>query len=177
MLRLLRPLIVLLGLGLLMANAASALAAASAEKPASGSATVTEHLIDNNTRLSEEAVRENPAPRYDLASDSPVAARGITGTGRTVIGKLGDLKSLAQGEQTLLDRLPDLGSPQTNQYQNSSVLRQELSLGNPIRDASVDGAGNLINNTGFLQAERNLLLNQGWTYDAGTTLWSPPIVP
>jgi hypothetical protein len=99
-----------------------------------------------------------------------VAARGIAGTGRTVIGKLGDLKAVGQGERTLLDRLPNLGSPKANCAQNSGVLRQEMSLGNPIRDASVDSAGKLINNTGFLRTERHLLQNRGWTYDPSTTL-------
>jgi hypothetical protein len=76
MLRLLRPLTTLLGLVLLTANAASALALASAENRASGSAAVAEHLVGQNTRLSEEATRENLTLRYDLASDSPVAAEG-----------------------------------------------------------------------------------------------------
>ena len=42
----------------------------------SGSAAVAETGASQNTRLSEEAVRENPASRYDGASDSPVAAEG-----------------------------------------------------------------------------------------------------
>jgi hypothetical protein len=76
MLRLLRPLTTLLGLVLLTANAASAFAFASAENRASGSAAVAEHLVGNNTRLSEKAIRENIDLRYDFASDSPVAAEG-----------------------------------------------------------------------------------------------------
>jgi len=87
-----------------------------------------------------------------------------------VIGKLADLKNLGAGERTLLDRLPNLGNPKANWLQNSSVLRQEWRLGQPIRDASVDATGKLINNTGFLRAERNLLENQGWIYDPATTL-------
>lgn len=78
MLRLLRPLTTLLGFALLTANAASALALASAENRASGSAAVAEHLVGKNPRLSEEATRENLPLRYDLASDSPVAAEGAT---------------------------------------------------------------------------------------------------
>ncbi|MBX3706200.1 MAG: RHS repeat-associated core domain-containing protein [Pseudomonadales bacterium] len=98
------------------------------------------------------------------------AARGST----TVIGKLDDLKNLAPGERTLLDRLPNLGSSRANWYQNSSVLRQEMALGRPIRDASVDSAGRLINNTGFLRAERNLLETRGWIYNQATRMWHPP---
>lgn len=103
-----------------------------------------------------------------------VAAFEEATTATTVIGKLRDLETLAPGEQTLLDRLPNLGSPKANWIQNSGVLRQEMSLGQPIRDASVDGAGALINNTGFLRAERYLLQDREWIYDPTMTMWYPP---
>jgi hypothetical protein len=81
---------------------------------------------------------------------------------------------VGQNEYTLLDRLPDQGSPRANWAQNSSVLREEMSRGVPIRLASVDPVtGARINSTGFLRAERNLLENRGWSYDPKTTLWSP----
>ncbi|MGH8488167.1 MAG: RHS repeat-associated core domain-containing protein [Gammaproteobacteria bacterium] len=62
----------------------------------------------------------------------------------TVIGKLNDIKAakLQPGEKTLLDLLPDQGNAKANWKQNSSVLRQEIQKGQPIRDASVDSAGN-----------------------------------
>jgi hypothetical protein len=50
-----------------------------------------------------------------------------------------------------------------------------MNEGIPIRDATVDSAGNLINNTGFLRAERYLLQDRGWTYSPGTQLWNPPV--
>jgi len=95
---------------------------------------------------------------------------------RTVIGKLKDIKAdkLQPGEKTLLDSLPDQGNVKANWKQNSSVLRQESQKGQPIRDASVDSAGNLRDNTGFLRAERNLLGNQARTYDPHTQSWIPP---
>jgi len=105
-----------------------------------------------------------------IAESLDAAAGGTT----TVIGKLDDLKNLATGERSLLDRLPNLGSPKANWEQNSGVLRQEMELGRPIRDASVDSAGALINNTGFLRAERALLESRGWTYDPRGTMWYPP---
>lgn len=108
-------------------------------------------------------------------AEEAAVARGLAGPTRTVIGKLADLKSLGQGERSLLSRLPNLGSPKANWAQNSGVLRQEMRLGQPIRDASVDAAGRLINNTGFLRAERNLLESRGWSFDPATTLWSPPV--
>jgi len=95
-----------------------------------------------------------------------------------VIGKEADLAApgaIRPGETTLLDRLPDQHSPKLNWQQNSSVLRTEMSRGLAIRDASVDPVtGDLINNTGFLRAERNRLTNHGWTYDPKTTMWNPP---
>jgi hypothetical protein len=113
-------------------------------------------------------------PLVGLATSLRVnAARG----GTTVIGKLDGLKNLHAGEHTMLSRLPNRGSPQANWYQNSGILRQEMGRGLPIRDASVDSAGNLINNTGFLRAERNLLQSRGWTYNPSTTMWHPPVGP
>ena len=101
---------------------------------------------------------------YD-ASDSPHAAK----TEVTVIGRVKDLQNLGAGERSLLDRLPDLGSPKLNWKQNSGVLRQEMNRGLPIRDASVgDTSGQ------FLNAERYLLRDRGWTFDGNTSLWMPP---
>jgi hypothetical protein len=65
-----------LGLTLLAAPPVSAAVAAHAENRASGSATAPDNLIGIEARLSEEAVRENVLPAYDLASDDAVAARG-----------------------------------------------------------------------------------------------------
>jgi RHS repeat-associated protein len=94
---------------------------------------------------------------------------------KTVIGKLKDLEKLGPGEHSLLRHLsPNLGSPRANWARNSSVLRQEMRKGIPIRDATVRSNGQLIDSTGFLGAERNLLASQGWTYNPSSTLWSPP---
>ena len=97
---------------------------------------------------------------------------GVEGTVRgptTVIGRVKDLQNLDPGEQSLLSRLPNLGSPKANWKQNSGVLRQEMNRGQPIRDASVgDTAGQ------FLNAERNLLRDRGWIFDSNTGCWNPP---
>jgi hypothetical protein len=84
----------------------------------------------------------------------------------TVIGRVKDLQKLGPGEKSLLDRLPDLGSPKANWQQNSGVLRQEMNRGLPIRDASVGDTGGQ-----FLNAERNLLRDRGWTFDGSH--WNP----
>ena len=76
---------------------------------------------------------------------------------------------MRKGEQSLLNRLPDRGSPKANWKQNSGVLRQEMARGKPIRDASPgDTSGQ------FLNAERNLLRDRGWTFDSKTNYWNPP---
>jgi hypothetical protein len=95
-----------------------------------------------------------------------LAARGTT----TVIGRTQDVGNLAKGERSLLDRLtPDLGSPKVNWARNSGVLREEMRRGLPIRDASPGDTAGI-----FLNAERALLKDRGWTFDAQTGYWMPP---
>lgn len=90
----------------------------------------------------------------------------------TVIGRLKDIQKLGPGEKSLLDRLPDLGNRKANWQQNAAVLREEMRLGKPIRDASPgDTAGQ------YLNAERNLLRDRGWAFDPKTNYWMPPARP
>jgi len=102
--RLIVILSLVLGFTLLAAHPASAAVAASLENRASGSAAVADTRVSQNTRLSEEAVRENLTLRYDLASDSPVAAEGATtsvfwtGNGTRAVA---DAWASANGGQTL----------------------------------------------------------------------------
>ncbi|MBI3867402.1 MAG: hypothetical protein HY299_02640 [Verrucomicrobia bacterium] len=97
------------------------------------------------------------------------ARRFVTKETTTVIGRVPDLQELGTGEKSLLDRLtPNLGSPKANWQRNSGVIRQEMNRGLPIRDASVgDTSGQ------FLNAERNLLRDRGWNFDANTGYWMP----
>jgi hypothetical protein len=113
----------------------------------------------------------------EAAPFGEIGPAGNPGSLRTVIGKEADLGegAIGSGERTLLDRLPNQGSPRANWAQNDGVLRQEMGRGMPIRDASVNPVtGALETNTGFLRAERNLLDSRGWTYDPKTTMWYPP---
>jgi hypothetical protein len=87
----------------------------------------------------------------------------------TVIGRVKDLQNLKKGEKSLLDRLPNQGSPKANWKQNSGVLREEMSKGKPIRDASPDDFDGP-----FLNAERYLLKDRGWTFDPKSNYWNPP---
>jgi RHS repeat-associated protein len=89
--------------------------------------------------------------------------------GTTVIGRVKDLKSLGSGERSLLDRLPNKGSPKANWKQNAGVLRQEMRRGQPIRDASLGDTGGQ-----FTNAERALLRDRGWTFESNTNMWMPP---
>jgi hypothetical protein len=74
---------------------------------------------------------------------------------------------------------PDLKSPRLNWKRNEGALRQVMSWGNPIRDASVDASGNLIElpqeHNYFLRAERNLLRSKGWKYNPADRMWHPPV--
>jgi hypothetical protein len=120
-----------------------------------------------------------PAAGFGSLTQAARAARTASAVqgSRTVIGKIPDLKNLAAGERALLDRSPGLGSWKADWKYNASLLRTEMSIGKPIRDASVDSLGNRINNTGILRAERNLLDSHGWVYDSGTKMWYPPVGP
>jgi hypothetical protein len=72
----------ILGFTLSAAPPASSAVAAPTESRASGSASALTTLVGIEARLSEEAVRENAALGYDVASDDAVAARGINVTER-----------------------------------------------------------------------------------------------
>lgn len=92
-----------------------------------------------------------------------------------MIGKMADLDrpgAVPRGERQL--DLPNLNDPKLKWAQNSSRLREAMSEGKPIRDASAEplAGGRPANNTGFLRAERNLLENHGWSLRDG--YWDPP---
>ena len=71
--------------------------------------------------------------------------------------------------------LPNKGNAKANLKQNSSRLREEMRKGNPIYDSHIDPkTGKQITTDGFLNAERNLLQNQGWRYDSATRAYHPP---
>src|SRR5690554_676213 len=104
-----------------------------------------------------------------------------------VIGRVDDLQgagALKPGEFTLLPRMvDDLGTPRANWERNSTLLRQEMRAGNPIRDASAHKPDSFpvptplnpdrtVRQT-FTGMERNILQNRGWTFDG--QFWRPPV--
>jgi uncharacterized protein RhaS with RHS repeats len=88
---------------------------------------------------------------------------------KTVIGRVKDLKNLLKREKSLLDKLPDMGNPKSNWKQNSGVLRQEMKKNFPIGDKSPGDTGGV-----FLNAERALLKERGWSFDPTKSQWIPP---
>jgi RHS repeat-associated protein len=70
--------------------------------------------------------------------------------------------------------LRNLGSPKLNWAQNSSILRGAMREGKPIFETFIKADGALQPTGGFLNAERNLLQNSGWTYNQGMRAWMPP---
>ena len=68
----------------------------------------------------------------------------------------------------------DQGSTKANWAMNSSLLRKAMREGKPIFDSYIDEVGNLIPATGFLNLERNLLINRSWKFNQCTGAWHPP---
>lgn len=98
---------------------------------------------------------------------------------RYVIGGMEDLGagSLRAGEATVASRLPaNAGNRLGNWLNNRDVLRSIMREGRPIRDASVDSAGNLLyqDTRRFITLERDFLRSHRWTYDPSSNLWIPP---
>ncbi len=96
------------------------------------------------------------------------AARAAAKEGGLVIGKMDDLAKAGgwrTGDHTL--HLPKLPPGPGRWAQNERELRNAMSTGRPIRDISPTQGG------GFLDRERNLLMENGWRFDPKSSLWSP----
>jgi hypothetical protein len=125
----------------------------------------TSETIPGGHLLYADAASTSPGgPGWD-DEDEP----NFTDERTTVIGRVKDLQNLGSGEASLLNRLPNRGSPRANWRQNAGVLRAEMRRGRPIRDASPGDNGGQ-----FLNAERYLLQQRGWTFDPATNFWMPP---
>lgn len=68
----------------------------------------------------------------------------------------------------------DQGSPKLNWQQNSGLLRQAMSEGKPIFDSYLKADGTLQPTNGFLNAERYLLQDRGWTFSTAKGAWLSP---
>jgi hypothetical protein len=72
---------------------------------------------------------------------------------------------LRAGESKL--NLPNLGNESLNWAQNQQQLQKAMNIGKPIRDLSPNYGG------GFLQRERDFMIQGGWKYNPSTGYWSP----
>lgn len=72
--------------------------------------------------------------------------------------------------------LPPMRGWNENSYMSRNMfeLSYAMSFRKPIRDSWVNPNGSLRTGGKFLEAERGLLEQHGWTYDPKTTFWSPP---
>jgi hypothetical protein len=140
-------------------------------------------------------------PRYrggEAAGLIPINPDSIIVDGERGIAKLaeGEGSKVAEGEQGGLNlfkwkhptsttpdgwqsgdkmlTVPWKGNAKLTWAENSSRLRSEMGLGQPIHETYVTADGSLIPTKGFLNAERNLLTEHGWTYHPDTRSWWPP---
>jgi RHS repeat-associated protein len=117
-------------------------------------------------------------PQFSYLTDWS-AADTTLGEGGLTLFKFGDSTSTmaagwSEGDYFLY--LSNQGSYAANWAQNSSALRAAMAEGNPIFDSYIDAAtGEQIPTTGFLNAERQLLENHGWTYVPQAGAYYPPI--
>jgi RHS repeat-associated protein len=115
---------------------------------------------------------------FSLATAPAPAAELAASQGGLNLYKWGDATAIAENGWKEGDRylyLPDQGSAQANWLQNASRLRAEMGEGKPIFDSYRDAlTGEQIPTRGFLNAERNLLENHGWTYNPQAGAYFPP---
>jgi hypothetical protein len=115
----------------------------------------------------EEAVTEGASVVTSSLAGS--GAKEAEEKGGLVIGKMEDLAKSdgwRAGDHTL--NLPPLPDGPGQWEQNERELLNAMSKGQPIREVSPLKGG------GFLDKERDVLRSQGWKYDSGTNVWSPP---
>ena len=67
--------------------------------------------------------------------------------------------------------LPNQGLPKANWKANSGALRLEMKKGQPIFDSFRNSNGSLKETGGFLNLERNLLIDRGWKYNSDLGAW------
>jgi RHS repeat-associated protein len=107
-----------------------------------------------------------------LFEGAAVVGNKVTKTSTNIkyLGRMEDLRGTPRS-QTILDDLPNLGSPKSNYYQNMSVIRKNLREGVIFKDASSFRSNSELAPTlswptrtvgqTFYGAERNLMQNRG----------------
>jgi len=144
---------------------------------ASTTAAVTQQLTQGEIVANQAAASAVVDEAVGVTSSTAGTAQsGVTGG--LNLYKFGSSTSTASSgwsDGSYFLNLPDQGNAQNNWQQNSSALRAVMSEGNPIYDSYINpSTGQQIPTSGFLNAERNLLENQGWTYNPTTGAYNPP---
>ncbi len=84
----------------------------------------------------------------------------------------GNPNSWRDGDHFLV--FPLQSSTKANWRMNARLLRSAMRDGRRIYDSYTDENGNLIEAGGFLNMERQLLINHGWRYNPSDRQWLPP---
>jgi len=126
--------------------------------------------IFSENELANTCKSEGDLVAYRNWSISSNADAAKAGANIKYLGRMEDLKGIPRS-QTILDDLPNLGSPKANYYQNMSVIRKNLREGVTFKDASwfrpnselapkLNWPTRTVGQT-FYGAERNLMQNRG----------------
>jgi hypothetical protein len=103
-----------------------------------------------------------------------VAVKG-SDEGRLVLNKLvggGANFNYKLGDYSLW--FANQGSEVANKAKNLELLNSVMAKGRPIGDSHLEEAGNLIQDTGYLQMERDHLNSAGWRFLHPSQSWHPP---
>lgn len=176
-----RPALALL-VGLLLAVLTSAVGAgpSAAETRVGVSHSASILLVGPSASIAAGHVGVHTVPGQDVASATCVAAKAAPGApgaqGGLNLFKHKSPQALRasgwrDGDYFLRNEWK--GNVKDTWKANSSLLREQMRSGKPIFDSFVDEAGNLIPTGGFLNMERNVLINRGWTFDTGVGTWAP----
>ncbi|MBI2837242.1 MAG: Ig-like domain-containing protein [Acidobacteria bacterium] len=144
--------------------------------PASGKGAVPTSadrpFVHSAAGLSEESIYANGlrtrVPDRSIMTHGPLIVSDKEGG--LVIGRGRDLArpgALLPGEYKL--SWDPTATTKSEWKINAGLMRKEMARGMPIRDASPGDTGGM-----YLNAERNLLRDRGWTFDPQSSYWYPP---
>ena len=147
-----------------------------------GTSSPSDPSIGNGTSNSSSGSKWGSPDKSELAGNTnsrngELAAERVKNGETPCIGKMKDINAdnaILEGDKQfpVADYLPNRGNAADNWSQNSTVIRRVIREAGDNGIAIRDLSQYPMKNAGFLGAERNELLNRGWTYQAGW--WYPP---